>query len=88
MDRAESKLRPVYADLHIHIGRNSKGRQVKITASADLTLEAILTECVERKGIELIGIIDCACTGVLGDLRKMIQRGELMELPEGGLLPI
>lgn len=82
----EPDLRAVYADLHIHIGRNGKGRQVKITASADLTLESILTECVERKGIELIGIIDCACTGVLSDLRKMIGRGELMELPEGGLL--
>ncbi len=76
----------IYADLHIHIGRNSAGRQVKITASADLTLENILTECVERKGIELIGIIDCACTGVLKDMRELIARGDLKELPEGGLL--
>lgn len=79
-------MREVFADLHIHIGRNGAGRPVKITASADLTLQAILTECVERKGIELIGIIDCACTGVLKDLRALISRGELMELPEGGLL--
>lgn len=79
-------MREIFADLHIHIGSNGAGRPVKITTSADLTLAAILTECVERKGIELIGIIDCACTGVLKDLRALIARGELKELPEGGLL--
>lgn len=63
-----SELRSVFADLHIHIGRNGAGKAVKITASPELTLEGILSECLERKGIELIGIIDCACTGVLSDL--------------------
>jgi uncharacterized protein (TIGR00375 family) len=33
----------------------------------------------------LVGVIDCACTGVLQDLRQLVQAGELMELPEGGL---
>jgi len=75
-----------FCDLHIHIGRNGRNKPVKITASPDLTLENILTECVERKGIQLIGIIDCACTGVLSDIRRLIKEGQLMELPEGGLL--
>lgn len=78
--------RRVFCDLHIHIGRNGAGKPVKITASKDLTLDGILSECLERKGIELIGIIDCACTGVLKDLRRLIAQGELMELPRGGLL--
>lgn len=79
-------MRQVFCDLHIHIGRNGAGKPVKITASPDLTLDGILSECLERKGIELIGIIDCACTGVLKDLRRLISAGELMELPKGGLL--
>jgi len=49
-----------FADLHIHIGRSSDGRPVKITASRDLTFENICVESVERKGIQVAGIIDCA----------------------------
>ncbi|MCA9793205.1 MAG: TIGR00375 family protein [Candidatus Eremiobacteraeota bacterium] len=78
-------MQPYYVDLHVHIGQNGRGKAVKITASRKLTFEAVIRECLERKGIDVVGIIDCACTGVLEDLRKLIDRGELMELPEGGL---
>lgn len=74
-----------YVDLHVHIGRNGRGKPVKITASPNLTFEAIIKECVERKGVQMVGIIDCACTGVLQDMRRLIDRGQLLELPEGGL---
>ncbi|HXE72534.1 MAG TPA: endonuclease Q family protein [Candidatus Nitrosotenuis sp.] len=74
-----------YVDLHVHIGRNGRGRPVKITASRRLTFEAVIGECLRRKGIDMVGVIDCACTGVLEDLRRLIDQGELMELPEGGL---
>ena len=78
-------MKRYYVDLHVHIGRNGQGHPVKITASQRLTFPAVIRECLERKGIDLVGIIDCACTGVLQDLRQLIDRGELMELPEGGL---
>ncbi len=79
------ELAEYYVDLHVHVGRNGRGQPVKITASRNLTFAAIIKECLERKGIDLVGIIDCACTGVLEDLKKLIDRGELLELPEGGL---
>ncbi|MCJ7752007.1 MAG: endonuclease Q family protein, partial [Armatimonadetes bacterium] len=46
-----SEMRKLYADLHIHIGRTSAGRPVKITAARDLTFENIAKECATRKGI-------------------------------------
>ncbi len=73
-----------FLDLHIHIGRSGDGKAVKITASKDLTLPNILEECQSRKGIEMIGIVDCASIGVLSDLRELLAGGELTELPEGG----
>lgn len=78
-------MQDYYVDLHVHIGQNGRGKPVKITASRRLTFEAVIRECVERKGIDVVGIIDCACTGVLSDIRKLVDAGELMELPEGGL---
>jgi len=78
-------MKDLYVDLHVHIGRNGRGRPVKITASQRLTFAAVIRECRERKGLDLVGVIDCACTGVLEDLRQLIDQGELMELPEGGL---
>lgn len=78
-------MKRYYVDLHVHIGRNGQGKPVKITASERLTFQAVIRECLERKGIEMVGIIDCACTGVLQDMRRLIDEGELMELPEGGL---
>ena len=56
-------LQHCFCDLHIHIGRTSAGRPVKITAARDLTFEGIARECVERKGIDLAGIVDCASPG-------------------------
>ncbi len=78
-------MKDFYVDLHVHIGRNGQGRPVKITASQRLTFAAVIRECRERKGLDVVGVIDCACTGVLQDMRQLIDRGELMELPEGGL---
>ena len=73
-----------FLDLHVHIGRDGEGKAVKITASSHLTLPNILRECVERKGIELIGIVDCGSYGVLQDLKKLISSGELVEITGGG----
>ncbi|NMB45599.1 MAG: TIGR00375 family protein [Firmicutes bacterium] len=75
----------IFADLHIHIGRASSGAPVKITASPKLTLEGILWECLERKGIQIAGIVDCASPPVLEDIRNLMAQGKLATLEGGGL---
>lgn len=74
-----------FLDLHIHIGSSRDGKAVKITASRNLTLENVLLECLNKKGIDLAGIVDCGSTGVLKDLRELISTGELIPLAQGGL---
>ncbi|MGI6567214.1 MAG: TIGR00375 family protein [Firmicutes bacterium] len=74
-----------FADLHIHVGRAGSGTPVKITASSALTVQGILRECSERKGIHIAGIVDCASPAVLADLRALVDRGDLVPLPGGGL---
>ncbi|NLK07839.1 MAG: TIGR00375 family protein [Firmicutes bacterium] len=76
----------IFADLHIHIGSTSSGQAVKITASRQLTLPAILEECRERKGINIAGIIDGASPAVLKDIKDLIEQGELAPLDGGGLI--
>lgn len=72
-------------DLHIHIGRTAANRPVKITAARDLTFENIAIECANRKGIDVVAIIDCASPGVISDIRKLMDSGEMVEQPGGGL---
>ncbi len=73
-----------FGDLHIHIGRTSKGKPVKITASPKLTLENICKVALEQKGLDLVGIVDAACSGVLEDLESLINSKRLEELSGGG----
>lgn len=79
------ELKEFYADLHIHIGRTSSGRAVKITGSKTLTLARILETASARKGLDIIGIIDCHSPDVIEEMMEMIAHGELQELKEGGL---
>ncbi|QGQ47104.1 endonuclease Q family protein [Metabacillus sediminilitoris] len=74
-----------FADLHIHIGQTTSGRPVKITASKSLTLENILVEASEHKGMDMIGIIDCHVPEILLTLKKLIENGVCMELSDGGI---
>lgn len=76
----------LFADLHIHIGRSSDDRPVKITASRDLTFANICRECVERKGIAVAGIVDCGSPPVLRDIEALLEEGRMREMPGGGLL--
>ncbi len=78
-------MKTVYADLHIHIGRTSAGKPVKVTAARDLTFGNIAKECATRKGIELAGIVDCASPAVMRDIDDLVEAGEMVELPGGGL---
>ena len=80
-----SEMQKLYADLHIHIGRTSAGRPVKITAARDLTFENIAKECATRKGIDIAGVVDCGSPAVMQDIDALVESGEMVELPGGGL---
>lgn len=73
-------LHSVYVDLHIHIGRTEAGQAVKISAANNLTFYNIAHEASERKGIEVIGIIDCHSPGVQREIRQYVKSGEMREL--------
>src|SRR6056297_2814335 len=73
-----------FADLHIHIGASKNGEPVKITASNSLTFENIVRESSKRKGLDLIGIIDCASPRVQADIEDMLNKGEIKEIEGGG----
>lgn len=74
-----------FTDLHIHIGRTYKGKAVKITASNQLTFSNIMEEASERKGMDMIGIIDMHSPQVLEEVEQLIAQGDVQELTDGGL---
>jgi len=74
-----------FVDLHVHIGRDNNGLPVKITASRKLTFANIAKECLNRKGIDIVGIVDCASPRVIEDIGTLIRSGEMRELKDGGL---
>ncbi len=76
----------VYADLHIHIGRSENNKPIKITAAKSLNFANIAKECYERKGINLVGIIDCASPYVIEDIEKFLKTGEAYEIEDGGII--
>ena len=76
----------VFADLHVHIGRSESGKPIKITAAKSLNFANIAKECVDRKGINIVGIIDCASPYVIEDIEKFLQTGDAYELKDGGII--
>lgn len=73
-------------DFHVHIGRSNSGSPVKITASRDLTFANIARECKYRKGIDIVGIVDCASPEVINDISQLMNSGEMRPLKDGGLI--
>ncbi|RLL48146.1 TIGR00375 family protein [Oceanobacillus piezotolerans] len=78
-------MNQLFADLHIHIGRDMYDKPVKITGAKQLTLTNILLESSRNKGIELIGIIDCHVPAVQEEIIRLINEGLAYELEEGGI---
>ena len=76
----------IFADLHVHIGRTENGKPVKITAARSLNFANIAKECYERKGIQVVGIIDCASPYVIEDIENFLKTGEAYEIEEGGII--
>ncbi|KGE17930.1 endonuclease Q family protein [Paenibacillus wynnii] len=81
----EQELKSCYCDLHVHIGKASNGQSVKISGSRDLTFAGIAKEAAERKGIELIGIIDSHSPPVQQDILDSLDSGEMTEAKGGGI---
>ncbi|WP_057914299.1 endonuclease Q family protein [Peribacillus muralis] len=79
-------MKQFYADLHIHIGRTRSGKAVKITGARTLTFSNVLQVASERKGLDLIGIIDCHSPEIIEEIEAAILDGEIIEKCEGGLL--
>jgi len=74
-----------FADLHIHIGRTESGKPVKITGSRNLTLKNILDTASSKKGLDIIGVIDCHSPEVIEEIEVLLTKGEMEQLSEGGL---
>ncbi len=79
-------MREIYADLHVHIGRAENGRPVKITGARSLNFSNIAKECFERKGIDVVGVIDCASPYVIEDIENFLKTGDAYELEKGGIV--
>ena len=70
----------IFADMHVHIGRSEKNKPIKITAAKSLNFANIAKECVEKKGINVVGIIDCASPYVIEDIEEFLLQGEAYEV--------
>src|SRR5699024_10298086 len=79
-------LNDYFVDLHIHVGRDIANKPVKIAASKNLTLTHILKEASRRKGIDMIGVIECHAPNVQKDIQSLINIGETIELKDGGIV--
>ncbi|HOZ54655.1 MAG TPA: endonuclease Q family protein [Clostridia bacterium] len=79
-------MNEIYADLHVHIGRSENGKPVKITGARSLNFANIAKECVDRKGISVVGIIDCASPHVISDIDRFLETGEAYEIKDGGII--
>ena len=79
-------MNEIFADLHVHIGRSENGKPIKITAARSLNFANIAKECADRKGINIVGIIDCASPYVIEDIENFLKTGEAYEIEDGGII--
>ena len=79
-------MNEIFADLHVHIGRSENGKPIKITAAKSLNFANIAKECADRKGINVVGIIDCASPYVIEDIENFLKTGEAYEIEDGGII--
>ena len=76
----------VFADLHVHIGRSENNKPIKITAAKSLNFANIAKECRDRKGIDIVGIIDSASPYVIEDIENFLKTGDAYEIKDGGII--
>lgn len=79
-------MKRYYVDLHIHIGRTWTGKPVKITGAKSLTFTKIIEHARHEKGLNMVGIIDSHSPEVILEMESLIQSGDIVEHPDGGLV--
>ena len=79
-------MHEIFADLHVHIGRSENNKPIKITAAKSLNFANIAKECADRKGINVVGIIDCASPYVIEVIENVLQQGDAYEIADGGII--
>ena len=79
-------MKEIFADLHVHIGRSENGKPIKITAARSLNFANIAKECADRKGIQMVGIIDCASPYVIEYIETFLKNGDAYEIEDGGII--
>ena len=62
------------------------GKPIKITAARSLNFANIAKECCDRKGIQIVGIIDSASPYVIEDIEKFLNNGDAYEIKDGGII--
>lgn len=62
------------------------GKPIKITAARSLNFANIAKECCDRKGIQIVGIIDSASPYVIEDIEKFLKNGDAYEIKDGGII--
>lgn len=75
-----------FADFHIHVGISESGRWVKIPTSRRLTVRTILETALQRKGIQIVGIVDALSPWVQEDIQRLIAEESLVLQAGGGYL--
>jgi len=79
-------MQEYFVDLHVHIGRSSLGKITKRGTSNKLTFSNIAYEAYHRKGIQVIGVVDCVSPWIIRDIEELLHAGELDELAQGGMV--
>lgn len=79
-------MQEYFVDLHVHIGRSSLGKITKRGTSNKLTFSNIAYEAHHRKGIQVIGVVDCVSPWIIKDIEELLHAGELDEIPGGGMV--
>jgi len=78
-------MKDYFVDLHVHIGRSSNGMEIKRATAKNLTFENIAFESYSRKGIDVIGVVDCISPFIIEDIERLAEKGELTEKKGGGM---
>ena len=75
-------MHEIFVDLHVHIGRSENNKPIKITAAKSLNFANIAKECADKKGINVVGIIDCGSPYVQEDIDNFLSTGEAYEIKD------
>ncbi len=73
-----------FADFHIHVGISESGRWVKIPTSRQLTVRTILDTALQRKGLQIVAIVDAMSPWVQQDIGRLLAEGILVAQTGGG----